>query len=227
MVEGLGTIVVLNGAPRSGKSGIASAIQDSFDGVWMNLGVDVFSRHVTPPRYRPGIGLRPGGGERPDLEALIPRLYAALYDSVVAHSRQGLNVVVDVGHHDVYDVPMRPPLRDAAERLQGFPALLVGVRCPIETILERRAVEQPGRAGQYEQRSGDGSVPGVVALWQEAVHRPGVYDLEVDTSTATSAECAELIRDHLARGPVPSALARLARRGDEPGPGEPAGDAEA
>lgn len=35
-----------------------------------------------------------------DIEALIPALYAAFYDSVAAHSRQGLNVVADVGHHD-------------------------------------------------------------------------------------------------------------------------------
>ena len=29
--------------------------------MWMNLGDDVFARHVTPTRYQPGIGLRPGG----------------------------------------------------------------------------------------------------------------------------------------------------------------------
>ena len=46
---------------------------------------------MTPPRYRPGMGLRPGG-KRPEIEALIPALYAAFYDSVAAHSRHGLNV---------------------------------------------------------------------------------------------------------------------------------------
>lgn len=91
-----GWVVVLNGAPRSGKSSIAAVIQETFDGPWMNLGVDVFSRQVTPPRYRPGMGLRPGGGERPDIEALIPALYAAFYDSVAAHARHGLNVVADL-----------------------------------------------------------------------------------------------------------------------------------
>lgn len=54
-----GIIVVLNGAPRSGKSSIAEAIQDSFPGLWIHLGVDVYAGHVTPPRFRPGIGLRP------------------------------------------------------------------------------------------------------------------------------------------------------------------------
>ena len=137
-----GWVVVLNGAPRSGKSSIATVIQETFDGPWMNLGVDVFSRHVTPPRYRPGMGLRPGGGERPDIEALIPALYAAFYDSVAAHARHGLNVVADVGHHDAYAAPLHP-LRDAARRLRGLPALLVGVRCPIEEIMRRRDAASP------------------------------------------------------------------------------------
>src|SRR5579871_1151105 len=54
-----GRIVILNGAPRSGKSSIAAAIQHTFGGCWMNLGVDR-SREMTPARFQPGIGLRPG-----------------------------------------------------------------------------------------------------------------------------------------------------------------------
>lgn len=48
-----GQIVILNGAPRSGKSSIASVIQNTFEGVWMNLGVDRF-KQMTPERYQPG-----------------------------------------------------------------------------------------------------------------------------------------------------------------------------
>ena len=59
-----GQIVILNGVPRSGKSSIAEEIQESFEGPWMNLGVDPFKEHITPQRYSPAIGLRPGG-ERP------------------------------------------------------------------------------------------------------------------------------------------------------------------
>ena len=55
-------IVILNGATRSGKSSIVEVIQETFEGAWMNLGVDVFARGVTPKRYQPGIGLRPGPG---------------------------------------------------------------------------------------------------------------------------------------------------------------------
>ncbi len=130
-----GQIIILNGAPRSGKSSIVAVIQQTFDGVWMNLGVDRFLL-MTPARYQPGIGLRPGG-ERPDLEPLVATLYRALYESIAAHSRLGLNVVVDIGHHDAYAIA-RGILPDCARRLNGLPVLFVGVHCPIEIIMERR-----------------------------------------------------------------------------------------
>ncbi|MBV9792147.1 MAG: chloramphenicol phosphotransferase, partial [Chloroflexi bacterium] len=127
-----GQIIILNGAPRSGKSSIAAVIQEHFDGIWINLGVDRCMA-MTPARYQPGIGLRPGG-ERPDLEPVVAVLYKALYESIAAHSRLGINVVVDVGHHDSYSQPLGT-LVDGARRLQGLPVLLVGVRCPIDVIM--------------------------------------------------------------------------------------------
>src|SRR5688500_16303587 len=203
-----GQIVVLNGAPRSGKSSIVAVIQETFDGVWMNLGVDVFVRQVTPPRYRPGIGLRPGG-ERPELEPLVPVLYAAMYESIAAHSRLGLNVVVDVGHHDGYAQP-RQILAECARRLSDLPVLFVGVRCPIEEIMSRRHTVQAGREGAYVIGTARDPIPAPVRRWQEAVHTPGVYDLEVDTSILTPEECAALIRARLEGGPRPTAFARMA-----------------
>jgi chloramphenicol 3-O phosphotransferase len=201
-----GWIVVLNGAPRSGKSSIAAVIQETFEGPWLNLGVDAFSRHVMPPRYRPGMGLRPGG-ERPDIEALIPALYAAFYDSVAAHARQGLNVVVDVGHHDAYSVPLNV-LPDAARRLCGLPALLVGVRCPLEVIMQRRDAGQSGGEVRYATSGPGGEIPEPVLRWQRHVHQPGIYDLEVDTSVLSPEAAASLIRERL-DGPPPMAFRQL------------------
>ena len=198
-----GQIIVLNGVPRSGKSSIVAAIQETFDGPWMNLGVDTFKEHVTPERYDPGIGLRPGG-ERQDIEALVPVFYAAMYESIAAHSRLGLNVVVDVGHHDAYAAP-RKILEDCAGRLDGLPALLVGVRCPVEIIMERRR-----NTGWSKGGSADSPVPDAVQRWQREVHIPGIYDLEVDTSLLSPGECADVIRRHLEDGPAPSAFRRLA-----------------
>jgi chloramphenicol 3-O phosphotransferase len=194
-----GQIVVLNGAPRSGKSSIAAAIQESFDGPWMNLGVDV-ARGMTPPRYQPGIGLRPG---EPDHAAapLVATLYAALYESIAAHAGAGLNVVVDVGHHD------GAVLADCARRLDGLPVLFVGVRCPVETIMERRRGSAPGG---YATAAPGEPVPEPILRWQSEVHVPGVYDLEVDTSELRPDACAAAIRRRLEGGPTPTAFAQLA-----------------
>lgn len=201
-----GQIVILNGAPRSGKSSIAGVIQETFPGVWMNLGVDRFMA-MTPSRYLPGIGLRPGG-ERPDLEPLIGVLYRAMYESIAAHSRCGLNVVVDVGHHDSYAHP-RGILPDCARRLVELPVLFVGVHCPIEVLMQRRHA-----TGWNADDSLDAPPPRPVRLWQQHVHVPGIYDMEVDTSQLSPDECAALIQRRLADSPPPTALRRLAALGD-------------
>lgn len=197
-----GQIIILNGAPRSGKSSIAAEIQTTFEGLWMNLGVDLFMQ-ATPAHCQPGIGLRPGG-ERPDLEPTVAVLYRAMYESIAAHSRSGIQVVVDVGHHDAYSVPLGI-LPKCALRLCGLPVLFVGVRCPLESILQRRR-----NTGWDVAGAADAPVPRPVQLWQREVHIPGIYDLEVDTSQFSPQECAEQIRQHLRGGPPPTAFARLA-----------------
>ena len=203
-----GQIVILNGAPRSGKSSIANAIQEHFDGPWMSLGVDTYN-DMTPERYLPGIGLRPGG-ERPDLEEMVPFFYAALYESIAIHAGLGLNVVADLGHHDSYSRPLGI-LADCARRLEGLPVLFVGVRCPIKVIMKRRNIPVPGGHTLYVHATENDAVPYPVQLWQEQVHIPGIYDLEVDTSVLTPLECAEAIRQRLDLGiPEPTAFERIA-----------------
>ena len=197
----LGQIVILNGTPRSGKSSIATVIQNTFDGVWMNLGGSQFKK-MTPDRYQPVIGLRPGG-ERPDLEPLVVTLYRAMYESIAVHSRLGISVVVDVWHHDGYSVS-RNILPDCARILTDLPVLFVGIRCPLKVIMERRlATWNVG----YTQ---DGSVPEPVRLWQESVHLPGMYDLELDTSVLRPEECANVIRLRLKEHLPGTAFPRLA-----------------
>jgi chloramphenicol 3-O phosphotransferase len=183
-----GWIVVLNGTPRAGKSSIVRAIQERFDGVWINLGVDV-ARATTPERLQPGIGLRPGEDAHP-VAPLLPLLYAALYESIAAHSRLGLNVAVDVGHYDP------AILADCARRLAGLPVLFVGVRCPIEVVMERRGA--PGEPP-----------PEPVLRWQRLVHEHWTYDLEVDTSVLAPEQSANEIRAQLEGVPEPTAFTRL------------------
>ena len=187
-------IVVLNGAPRSGKSSIVTELQSVLEGVWMNLGVDV-SRRMTPRSAQPGIGLRPGEPAN-SAAPLVPTLYAALWESIAAHERFGLNVAVDVG---LYDVAVAV---DAARRLADLPVLFVGVRCPVDVLIARR-----GEEGGKERYATDRAL---VERWEREVHGHWAYDLEVDTSVSSARACALAIEERLEVDPPPSAFARLA-----------------
>lgn len=205
-----GQIIILNGAPRSGKSSIVSVVQATFPGLWINLGVDTSTEAMLPAHLRPGIGLRPGA-ERPDLEPLIPVLYAALYESIAAHSRLGLNVVAEFGHHDRYTRPLRI-LPDCARRLTDLPVLFVGVRCAIEAVMARRRADVARGERTYLAAGAAEPIPEPVLAWQAAVHDPGLYDMEVDTTAATPEACAGAIRRRLEAGlPSPTAFERLAK----------------
>ena len=196
-----GRIVILNGAPRSGKSSIARAMQQRLPGKWINLGVDAQNRTL-PEALLPGIGLRPGG-ERPDLEPAVVALYAALYDAIAAHARAGFDVVADLGHHDAYSRPLGI-LPACARRLAGLDVLFVGIFCPLEEIMRRRNADPQG--GFYAHGPG---VPEPVRRWQEAVHAHGLYDLGLDTAAMTPEVCADAIGALLADPPPERAFARL------------------
>jgi chloramphenicol 3-O phosphotransferase len=185
-VKALGRIVILNGAPRSGKTSIARALQELDTRNWLNIGVDA---HIgmLPARLRPGIGLRPGG-ERPDIEVFIPALYAALFESMCAHSRLGFSVVAEFGIHDDYTDTLG--IWDMFARYFGnMKPLLVGVRCSVEENVRRR----DAAGGHYAGSLPDGSVPQVVARWEHVVHHGAHYDLELNTDKLTAAECAQSI----------------------------------
>ncbi len=148
----------------------------------------------TPSDMWPGIGLRPGEN-RPDLEDFIIRSYRALYTSIADHSKKGVSVVVDVGHHDRYSRPLEI-LPDCMRLLADLPVMVVGVLCELKEILKRRAAS--GEDYLSEIQTDDDLSP--VHLWQEAVHEPGIYDLEVDTTHHSATDCVQQIREFLDRG---------------------------
>ena len=189
-----GCIVLLNGAPRSGKSSIVSALQQLVSAPWMNLGVDVVVQYVMPEQMKPGIGLRPGG-ERPDLEDFISRSYHALYKSIAAHAELGFDVIADLGHHNSY-AALDGNWRHYLKELEGLDVMIVGVFCPLAEIMQRRA----GSDGNYLTANEEGEIPLPVLRWQEEVHKPGIYDLELDTSMLSAEECVERILNVIASG---------------------------
>jgi chloramphenicol 3-O phosphotransferase len=143
----------------------------------------------------------------PEIEECVPVLYAALYESVAAHARLGLNVVMDVDHHDSYSVPRRI-LYDCARRMTGLPVLFVGVHCPIDVIWARRQATW----GQ-KRESVDTGVVAAVEMAQRATHAHGCYDLELDTSLSSTKECVELSARRLPEGPPGSAFPTIAAGG--------------
>jgi chloramphenicol 3-O phosphotransferase len=199
-VAKVGQIVILNGVSRAGKSSLAKAIQESVPGMWMHIGVDAH-KACTPPALQPGVGLRPGVTQvKPEIEAYVPILFAGLYESIAAHARLGLNVAVDVNHHESYSRPYRI-LRDCARRLTGLPVLFVGVRCSIDVIWERRAATW----GQVRGAAAE-DIVAAVELAQTASHAHGRYDLEIDTSAVSRTEGARMIGRRLAEGPPGTAF---------------------
>ena len=135
---------------------------------------------------------------------------------MVEHSRLGFRVAVDVGHHDSYSRPLGI-LGSVARRLAGRPSLFVGVHCPVDEIMRRHDAGQAGREGGYARTVTPGVVPEPVARWQREVHRPGLYDLEVDTSVLGPSECAERILARITAGEAGTAFARLAAGAAGPG----------
>ena len=186
-------MVILNGVPRSGKSSIALALVEAQPGVWINHGVDA-SMAATPDELLPGIGLRPGG-ERPDLEPDVERLYRELWERVATLAEAGGNVVVDVGLHTDYAGDL-DPWAIGADALRDLEVLVVGVRCPIDAVLARRA-----SSTGYLTAAAAGPVPAPIRRWEAAVHDPGHYDLEVDTARSTPHECARTILTRVRSGP--------------------------
>ena len=194
---------MLSGPSRAGKSTIAARIQDTLDGIWMHIGMDLHIQ-ATPSRYKPGIGLRPmrpedirdvdGRVSYSDLVDAVPALYASLYGSAAAHVRNGLNVVMDIYHHDNYSKPLGT-LGIAKRELAGLPTLLVGVNAPLDVIWHRRAQTWGQHRGSVED-----DVRRAVEM-HDAAARALSYDIELDTSELSPDDCVGRIARRLADGP--------------------------
>jgi chloramphenicol 3-O phosphotransferase len=196
-----GTVVYLNGPSSSGKHGIVAALQEIMDSPWFNIGIDQWfynfpAQYIgSRPRAAEGFPFTSGADGRLIKTGVGPygrRLMRGLYAAVAALAAAGSNVVVD----DVmYEEWMAG---ECARALAGAGAYFVGVRCRREVVEAR------------ERARGDRPA-GLAACNYDLVHRGAVYDLEVDTSDASAADCAGLIKAHLVAGHPPRAFKLLAR----------------
>lgn len=185
-----GTIVILNGASSSGKTTLLQLLQERLEEPHLNAGIDKFiwmlpERWLERPLWDDVLGLATAAG------GAGQRLFSGMHHAIAELSRVGNNVLAD-------HVLVEPGwVAECAALFTGLPAYLIGVRCPLEVLVER-------------ERSRRNRTLGQAAAQYPLVHAHGVYDFEVDTSLSSPEECAEQVAGFLASG-VPSRAFEILR----------------
>lgn len=179
-----GHIIVLNGTSSAGKSTLAKALQTLLPDPYLHVGIDtmVFAlpkRYLNPPLWQEVFRYTwpPDGstdGLAIDAGPLGHQLISGLHHAVAALAQTGNNVIVD---HVLIDPRW---VQECAQVLGAMPTLFVGVYCPLEVVEQRERERQDRTLGQARAHIAK-------------VHAHGVYDVTVDTSQATPAECAAQI----------------------------------
>lgn len=182
-----GNIILLNGTSSSGKSTLAHALQELLGQSYFHLDLDLFQKTWHPDFLIYSDGDNPASTEgflavfREDALAEIRigpagfRFMDGMFRAIAGWASAGDNIIVDgaIYHPQV--------LRAAVQALYTFPILFVGIQCPLEV------------AEQWEQIRGN-RARGGARTFHDLVHAHGIYDLEVDTSPFTPAECAQIVK---------------------------------
>ncbi len=183
-------VIVLNGGSSSGKSSIARCLQRLLGPTWMTFGVDDLVRALPGGEEVDDLirarqdGDGPVGTEGsiefgPDGSVIVGedfrRAEACWYAGIAAMGRCGTGLILD----EVF-LGGRSSQERVASALAGLPVTWVGVRCDPEVA----AAREHGRPDRVE---------GMARLQATAVHEGVVYDLVVDTTAASAADCAETI----------------------------------
>ncbi|WP_037914878.1 chloramphenicol phosphotransferase CPT [Actinacidiphila yeochonensis] len=175
-------VIVLNGGSSSGKSTLARALQVELRDPWLTFGTDTLVDALPPRLLAGGSGLLLGSGGEVAAGAEFRRLDAAWTRGLAEVARAGARLIVDEVFLGGADSQKR--WRAALGDLE---VLWVGVRCA------------PGTAAAREAARGDRAT-GMARGQAELVHRGVRYDLEVDTGTASTLECARVIAARVAAG---------------------------
>jgi chloramphenicol 3-O phosphotransferase len=187
--------MVLNGGSSSGKTSIARCLQRRLGPTWMTLGDDDLVRALPGgdeiddlilarpdgggPVGDPGsIGIGPDGSVTVGED--FRRTEASWYAGLAAIGRCGTGLILD----EVFLGGGSSQERLAAA-LAGLAVVWIGVRCDPGVAAARKR-NRPDRVGGMARRQ----------AWQ--VHEGVVYDLVVDATAASAADCAGIIASHLA-----------------------------
>lgn len=171
-------ILILNGAGSAGKSSIARAFQEISARPFLHVAMDSFL-DMLPEAYLDhpdglvfetlpgGIAIRAG--------KVAERTFRGMRRAIAALAAVGNDLIVD-------DVMLGTEMDDYKTLLAPYDVSFIGIFAPLAVLEDR------------ERRRGDRMIG--LARWQfDRVHDGKTYDLEIDTSTATPAECARRIKD--------------------------------
>jgi chloramphenicol 3-O phosphotransferase len=190
-----GRIILINGTSSSGKTTLVRGLQSSLPALWLEMGIDRFAyalpgrvlgQPTWPQLFR---YVRPDGtSEGPftiETTALGQRFISGMHATAAALAERGLNVIVD---HVLLEQAW---LEECARMWTAFPVLFVGVRCPLDVVIQRELERTDRTLGQAEAQF-------------DLIHGWGTYDVEVDTSVLTPGEAVARIRGALEASPATS-----------------------
>lgn len=202
-----GTIIILNGASASGKSTIQREFTNISRELWLKIGIDNFFVGLLPEKFiigplpedlnpeevvMKGIPSTDGRGQ---LFTLIvgptgQKVIAGMHRAIEAYTSQGNNVIVDyIAYENAW-------LKDLARVLKDYNVYLIGVDIPLDVLEQREKARATSPVGHARSH-------------YDTVHAHGVYDIRVDTSKQSAAECAQAIKDFIASNPRPKAFKKL------------------
>lgn len=172
-------VIVLNGGSSAGKSSLVRALQVMLPESWIAFGVDSLVEAMPPRMLQGPDGLAIAADGSISVGPAFAAIARAWREGIGAMARAGAHVILDLVFLDgaAGQAAWCGPLRE-------LPVLWVGVRCDVAVATAREAAR------------GD-RVLGMAALQAEHVHRGVAYDCEVDTTSAASEACAQVIARHI------------------------------
>lgn len=165
----MANIILLNGTSSSGKSTVGKLLQECLrDPEWLLLSIDDTLGNLPDHAFETKVKFSK------NLLHIIP----GFHRSIAAFAMEDVPVIVDhVFQEDGW-------FQDFIEATKGISVLLVGLKCPIDVIEAR------------EKSRGDRET-GLGRMQFPKVHQGIKYDLEIDTSRLSPAECVARIVERL------------------------------
>lgn len=181
-------VVLLNGVGSVGKGAIAKALQAITAEPFLHVEMDAFLAMLPEALWDhpDGISFEPVAGAELTTVAVrngaaAERALKGLRHAVAALAAAGNNLIVDEVLFGNVETDYGNAAADYRRLLAPYEGRIVGVFAPLEVIEAREAERGDRHIG--------------LARWQfDRVHRGIAYDLEVDTSENSPADCAQAIR---------------------------------